>query len=109
MIYLLIDILVYNYTIYPSYFFLTNLNNKSLLYNIIIAFILDFIKKLVKKNNNFFSYICLNMFFVITYYLILTSIFSYIDLKTFLLLIIINGIFNSICYIRDKTSINLIG
>lgn len=43
MIYLLLDILVYNYTSYNSYFFLVYLYNKKYLQHLAIGLLLDFI------------------------------------------------------------------
>ena len=43
MIYLILDIFIYNYTKYKSYFFLVSLYNKNIIYYVGMGFILDFI------------------------------------------------------------------
>lgn len=43
MIYLILDIFIYNYTKYKSYFFLVSLYNKNIIYYIGMGLILDFI------------------------------------------------------------------
>lgn len=43
MFYLVLDILIYNFTPYLSYFFILNLNNKSYIYNLSVAIIIDYI------------------------------------------------------------------
>ena len=43
MFYLILDILIYNYTNYLSYFFLLNINTKSLIYNISVGILIDYI------------------------------------------------------------------
>ena len=43
MINLILDILIYNYTNYLSFFFLVDLNKRKLLINIGIALIIDYI------------------------------------------------------------------
>ena len=43
MIYLILDIFIYNYTKYKSYFFLVSLYNKNIFYYIGMGLILDFI------------------------------------------------------------------
>ena len=58
MIKLFLDILIYNYTFSKSYFFLLNIFDKSLLYNIMIGLIID----LFITHTLFFtkSYYCLD-------------------------------------------------
>lgn len=128
MIYLFLDCLVYNYTKYSSFFFLTNLNKRSLIYNFTVAFMLDFIILktyylniiliisfyLLKKfffsfnYNNFLYYLSINLFFVITYYLITSAIYSFLSLDKLLSIIFINSIFYAICYIKDSKDIKLL-
>ena len=43
MIYLILDIFIYNYTKYKSYFFLVSLYNKNIIYYVGMGLILDFI------------------------------------------------------------------
>lgn len=127
MIYIFLDCLVYNYTSYNSLFFLTNLNKRSLIYNLTVGFMLDFIilrtyyinivlilifyclrKYLFKFNyNNFINYISVNMFFVITYYLITSSIYSFLSIKVLGNIIFVNFIFYLICFIKDKQDLKI--
>lgn len=128
MIYVFLDCLVYNYTDYLSFFFLTNLNKRSLIYILAVAVMLDFVilktyyiniillplfyltrRYIFKFNyNNFINYLGVNIFFVIMYYLITSSIYSYLSLTKFLSIIFINSIFIAICYIKDGNSIKLL-
>lgn len=128
MIYIFLDCLVYNYTTYSSFFFLENLNKRSLIYNFTVAFILDFIilktyfiniillisfyflKNYILKLNyhNFINYLGINMLFVVLYYLITSGIYSYISFSKLISIIFINIIFYGICYIKDKSDIKLI-
>lgn len=43
MIYLILDIFIYNYTKYKSYFFLVSLYNKNIIYYVGMGLILDFV------------------------------------------------------------------
>ena len=123
MKYVLLDVLLGNYSGYTSFFFLNNLNNKSFIYNIAVALFLDFIvlktyyvniilislfyviRKYIFKINNYYQYIFVNLFFTIIYYLITSGIFSYLNLMKLVIIILIHFIFYSICYIKDKKSI----
>lgn len=124
MFYLLLDILIYNYTPYLSYFFILNLNNKSYIYNLSIALLIDYIlstyfyniifitflfllKKYVLKFNyhNFNVYFLVNLLLVLIYYLISTIIFSYINIWKIVNVLIINGIFIAISYKKDILNI----
>ena len=127
MIYLFLDCLVYNYTSYTSFFFLTNLNKRSLIYNFTVAFMLDFIilrtyfinivlilsfyflRTYIFKGNyrNILYYMAINLFFICIYYLITSGIYSYISFSQILNILFINGIFTAICYIKDKDDIKL--
>lgn len=128
MIYIFLDCLVYNYTKYLSFFFLTNLNKRSLIYNLTVGFMLDFVilktyyinilfmlvfyiirNYIIKVNYiNFIYYMSINMFFVIVYFLITSSLFSYLSLNKLLSVIFINSIFYGICYIKDRGNIKLL-
>ena len=94
MINLILDILIYNYTNYLSFFFLVDLNKRKLLINIGIALIIDYLlnmyiynvlfviiiyitTKLIKVNmHNLLNYYLYNIFIILIYY-----IFSYIISK----------------------------
>ncbi len=124
MFYLVLDILIYNFTPYLSYFFILNLNNKSYIYNLSIAIIIDYIlhtyfyniifvtllfllKKYVLKfnYNNFNVYFLVNLLLVLIYYLISTIIFSYISIWNIVNVLIVNSIFITICYKKDTLNI----
>ena len=124
MFYLVLDILIYNFTPYLSYFFILNLNNKSYIYNLSVAIIIDYIlhtyfyniifvtllfilKKYVLKFNyhNFNVYFLVNLLLVLIYYLISTIIFSYINIWKIVKVLIINGIFIAISYKKDVLNI----
>ncbi len=122
MIYIFLDCIVYNYTKYSSFFFLANLNKRSLIYNFTVAFMLDFVilktyfiniflilifyflrKKVFKLNYHIFlNYLGINMLFVLIYHLITSFIYSYLNLLKIGSIILINSIFYAICYIKDK-------
>ena len=127
MFYLLLDILIYNYTPYLSYFFILNINNKPFIYNIIIAVIIDILLKipfynvifitiiyLLKKHifkfnyNNLLYYYIVNISFIILYYIISSLIYSSIDILNILNLFFINSIFILICYKKDSNNILLL-
>lgn len=124
MFYLVLDILIYNFTPYLSYFFILNLNNKSYIYNLSVAIIIDYIlhtyfyniifvtvlfllKKYVLKfnYNNFNVYFLVNLLLVLIYYLISTIIFSYISIWNIVNVLIVNSIFITICYKKDTLNI----
>lgn len=124
MFYLVLDILIYNFTPYLSYFFILNLNNKSYIYNLSIAIIIDYIlhtyfyniifvtllfllKKYVLKfnYNNFNVYFLVNLLLVLIYYLISTIIFNYISIWNIVNVLIVNSIFITICYKKDTLNI----
>ena len=124
MFYLVLDILIYNFTPYLSYFFILNLNNKSYIYNLSIAIIIDYIlhtyfyniifvtllfllkKYVLKLNyNNFNVYFLVNLLLVLIYYLISTIIFSYISIWNIVNVLIVNSIFITICYKKDTLNI----
>lgn len=129
MIYIIIDILIGNYTKYFTFFFLSNLNNKSYIYNLSCAIFLDCLvlktyclniiiisifyiihKWLFKKAYlTYFKYVICNLIFPVLYYLITSSIFSYINFKSFISVIIIHLIFYSISYIKSYPAYNYLG
>lgn len=61
MIFLLLDILIYNYTIYNSYFFLVYLYNKTYLYYLSIGLLLD----LIVLNTYFINTIIISIIYLI--------------------------------------------
>lgn len=123
MINLILDILIYNYTNYLSFFFLVDLNKRKLLINIGIALIIDYIlnmyiynvlfvlviyltTKLIKINmHNLLNYYLYNISIILIYYIFSNIIFNYITILNFLNVIIINSIFILISY---KKKINFI-
>ena len=127
MFYLLLDILIYNFTPYLSYFFLLNLNNKSYIYNLSVALLIDFlilhayfyvtifvtiiyfIKKYFLKFNyhNFYIYFLYNISLILIFYLVSSLIFSHISLSNLINTLIINSIFIAISYKKDVLNINL--
>ena len=124
MFYLVLDILIYNFTPYLSYFFILNLNNKSYIYNLSVAIIIDYIlhtyfyniifvtllfllKKYVLKfnYNNFNVYFLVNLLLVLIYYLVSMIIFSCISIWNIVNVLIVNSIFITICYKKDTLNI----
>ena len=124
MFYLVLDILIYNFTPYLSYFFILNLNNKSYIYNLSVAIIIDYIlhtyfyniifvtllfllKKYVLKfnYNNFNVYFLVNLLLVLIYSLVSMIIFSYISIWNIVNVLIVNSIFITICYKKDALNI----
>jgi len=111
MFYLLIDILLYNYTRYKSMLFILNINNNSLVYNIAIGLFIDYfiihmyflttiylvIVYLLKKHfklNNITKFYLFNILTTLGYYLLL----SRFNISTFINIFIINSIFILISY-----------
>ena len=129
MIYLLLDILIYNLTKYQSYFFLINLSNKDLLTNMIIALTIDLcimhtfflntliilglylIKKYLLKINlhNFITFLFYNLFNLGIYFLIMHICFKGFYFKDLISVLIVNLIFIIISYKNQDKNINLIG
>lgn len=125
MFYLLLDILIYNFTPYLSYFSLLNLNKKSYVYNLSIALIIDtlilsmipfniilfsvvfLLKKYIFTFNyhNFGIYFCFNLSIIFLYYLINNLIFSYISLNNILNVLVINSIMIAISYKNNVSNI----
>lgn len=125
MIYVLLDILIYNFTLNKSFFFLTNINN-SLIYNISIGLFIDYFiihlyfpttiyliigyiikNKLSYNYYNLVYYYLFNIIYIFIYYL-LGSIFYNFNYNNILNIFIINSIFILIKYKYDKLSINFI-
>ena len=118
MFYLLLDILIYNFTPYLSYFSLLNINNKSYIYNISNALLLDtlithtlplnmiwftilfFSKKYLFKFNyhNFLTYFIFNVSIILLYYVINNILFSFLTLSNIINVLIINSIMIAISY-----------
>ena len=129
MIYLFLDILIYNLTKYKSYFFLINLSNEDLLTNMMIALIIDLfimhtlflntliililylLKKYLLKINlhNFLTFLFYNLFNLGIYYLIMNACFKGFYFKDLVNVLIINLIFIIISYKNLDKNINLIG
>ena len=122
---LLLDILIYNFTSYLSYFSLLNINNKSYIYNISIALLLDtlitkifplniiwftiffILKKYLFKFNyhNFLTYYIFNILIIFIYYLINNILFSYITLINIINVLLINSIMIVISYKFNESNI----
>ena len=118
MFYLLLDILIYNFTPYLSYFSLLNINNKSYIYNISIALLLDtlithtlplnmiwftilfFSKKylFIFNYHNFLTYFIFNVSIILLYYVINNILFSFLTLSNIINVLIINSIMIAISY-----------
>lgn len=125
MINFIIDILIYNYTNYLSFFFFIDLNKRRLFINIGIALIIDYIlkiylynvlfvlviyiiTKLMKINmHNLINYYLYNISIVLIYYIISNIIFNYITIFNFLNVFLINSIFILISYKLEGKFITL--
>lgn len=119
---LLLDILIYNYTSYKSFFFLLNINNKSIFYNLLIAgfidlFIMPFpffvsiytiilwiIKRKIKFHN-LFQYYLFNILIIIIFFVILNDF----NWNHFWHTFIINSIYIFISYKKDFYHIKCMG
>lgn len=129
MIYLLWDILIYNFTPYHSYFFLINILQKNWRYLLIVALILDFfllhtygfhliffmsgyifLKYGNHLNlNNFLYYFLFNFAIFICYFIFTHILFSYFSYPIFLEAMLLQSIFIVISYNKRPCNINLIG
>jgi len=118
MIYILLDILINNFTNYISFFFIVYLYNKTYKYYLYIALILDFIifetyfyniiiltiiytfNKIFKdlNKNNFLVFFFINMFNYLLY-IILSNIIVFNNVDNILLSIGSNLFINTIFYI----------
>ena len=124
MINIFLDTLIYNFTHYKSFFFLININKKSLVYNISAGLFIDLfithtlpfntifmiIFYLLHKfsNRNYYNVINYYLFNILTmfvYYLIASSIYNFKNI--FLSMFVINSIFILISYIKDSKNIKL--
>ncbi len=126
MIYLLLDILIYNYTSYYSFFFLINIISKNYLYLFTMGFILDFIIfhtwgfniifltifYLIRKSlkiNNFIKYYLFLIITILIYYFLSHLIFNYLNFYIIGQIFLLNSIFILISYKNYNCHINLIG
>ena len=96
MINIFLDTLIYNFTPFKSFFFLTNINNKSLVYNISVGLFIDLfiihspflntlfmiifylLHKYIKLNYyNVINYYLFNMLMVFIYYIVFASVYNF--------------------------------
>ena len=124
MINIFLDTIIYNFTPYKSFFFLININKKSLVYNISVGLFIDLfithtlpfntifmiIFYLLHKfsNRNYYNVINYYLFNILTmfvYYLIASSIYNFKNI--FFNMFVINSIFILISYIKDSKNIKL--
>ena len=125
MFYLLLDILIYNFTPYLSYFFFFIINNKSYIYNLSIALFLDalvlhmpflniiwltllfLLKKYLFKFNyhNFLIFFIFNLSTIFLYYLINNFLFNIISIGNMINVLIINSIMIALSYKFNVTNI----
>ena len=120
MLNLLLDIVIYNYTPYLSFFFLLNINDKDYIYNLSIALFIDifithtyvinsiiitlfFAFKKKTNTNNLFKYYLFNITLILLYFIILNNITLINTINVFL----INSIYILISYKKDYHCINL--
>ena len=124
MINLLLDILIYKYTSFKSFFFLQNINSKSLFLNIGISLYIDIfilhtyfistiyiiciycIHKYIKINYyNIINYYLFNISIIYIYYFILSIIYNYHNIL--FNMFITNSIYILISYIKESRNIKL--
>lgn len=124
---LILDILIYSFTPFKSFFFLLNINDKDFLTNITVGLIIDIFivhtfgitssfiiifyylhKKININFYNFINYYAFNITMILLYYLI-TNIIYKIDIKAMISIIIINSIYIFISYKKDRENIKLFG
>ena len=127
MIRLILDILIYNLTPYKSFFFLLNITDKSLVYNVSVGIFVDLfithtyfittlfmilmwtIKKTLKINlYNRINYLIFNSSMVFGYYLVLACIYNF-DWQILGNILVVNIIFILISYIKYKKCIKCVG
>lgn len=128
MLYLILDLLIYNYTNYKPFFLWQNLFDHGLIYNLSIAFLIDFvilktyylniifvlityhlIKYLFKsKPKHLITYYLVMISICLSYYLITNLLYSQIIFKNLINVVIINSIFYLICSIKALKNIKLI-
>lgn len=112
MIYLILDIFFYNYTSFKTCLFLLNVNNKNILYNIIICLFIDIfitytygvVTLYMLGISIVIKYI--NMYNVLVYYLVNLSIIYLFYNKT---MFVVSSLFILISYINKYKYIKLIG
>lgn len=116
MLSLLLDIVIYNYSSYKSFFFLVNISNKSLVCNIVIGLIIDIyithtyflttiyiliiylISKYFKLNYyNLLIYYLYNIITILLYYILISLIFN-TNLYIIPNILFINSLYILICY-----------
>ena len=110
MINIFLDTLIYNFTPFKSFFFLTNINNKSLVYNISVGLFIDlFIIHSPFLNTLFMIIFYLLhkyiMLMVFIYYIVFASVYNFRWI--FLNIFVINSIFILISYIKNSKDIKL--
>lgn len=124
MIKVFIDSMIYNFTPFKSFFFLTNINSRSFIYNLTVGLFVDLfvihsfplntifmcivylIHKYLKINYyNVINYYVFNISIVFIYYLVFCSIFNFKNI--FFNMFIINSVFIIISYIKDSKDIKL--
>ena len=124
MINIFLDTLIYNFTPFKSFFFLTNINNKSLVYNISVGLFIDLfiihspflntlfmiifylLHKYIKLNYyNVINYYLFNMLMVFIYYIVFASVYNFRWI--FLNIFVINSIFILFSYIKNSKDIKL--
>lgn len=127
MINVFIDVLIYNYTTNKSFFFLTSLNYRSIIYNIAVGLFVDYfiihlyfpttifmilifiIRHKLKINfYNILNYYIFNIGVVFLYYMLL-SILEYPKFNMIPNIFFINSILILISYKKYLASINLYG
>ncbi len=127
MLNLILDILIYNFTPFKSFFFLLNINDKNILTNIVIGLIVDvfilhtwiiatafiivfyYLHKKINVNfYNFLNYYIFNITMILIFYLI-TNVIYRLDLKIIINIIIINSVYIFISYKKDRENIKLFG
>lgn len=129
MIYLLIDILIYNLTSWHSYFFLFNLNSKNFGLIFLVALIIDVFlvhswgihlifmsliyliqKYILKINlNNFIYYLLFNVSIFFLYFIIMSLIFKFLNYQILIEAFLINFLMLILSYKFRHHDINLIG
>ena len=124
MINVFLDCLIYNFTPYKSFFFLSNINNKSIIYNIATGLFIDIfiihiyflntifiillyiLHKVIKINYyNIINYYLFNITTIFIYYIIFSYLYNFKNI--FFNMFIINSIFILLCYMKDTKSIKL--
>lgn len=120
---LILDIFIYNYTPYKSFFFLLNINDKSIIYNIIISLIIDlfithtyilttvfiivvwFLKNKYVKIHNLVQYYVFNILMILGYF----ALFNGFLLKNIFNILFINSIYIYISYKKNYPYIKCMG